>query len=134
MANSGQYDPTALNSVTIQPWNTGPGTISGNGMAIPTISSLNQFDLVSLDTYQGEMVTAQITISDNDAIMTGMSASGFHEDVKKRLIHMLAESLMKNRLIEFTSQQFAHSQETTFRARIYAVPDTQVRMIRKNMP
>lgn len=132
MSNSGIYDPTTfdpttLNSVTIQPSTTN-GTISG----FP--GPYNQYDLVSLDTYQGEMVTAQITISDSDATITGMSAAGFQEDIKKRLTHMLAENLMKNKLVEFTSQQFARSHETAFRARIYAVPDTQVRMIRKNMP
>ena len=77
---------------------------------------------------------AEITVTDTDAIITGMSAAGFREEMKRRLIHQLAENLMKNKLIEFTSQQFAHSNETKFRARIYALPDGQIRMIRKNMP
>ena len=132
MSNSGIYDPTTfdpttLNSVTIQPLTT-TGAISG----FP--GAYNQYDLISMDTYQGEMVAVQITVSDSDAMITGMSAAGFQEDIKKRLIHMLAENLMKNKLVEFTSQQFGHSHETIFRARIYAVPDNQVRMIRKNMP
>lgn len=89
---------------------------------------------VDMDTYQGEMVVAEMTIPDSDAMITGMSAAGFREEVKKKLLYLLAEQLMKNKLIEFTSQQFAHSNETKFRARIYAVPDKQIRMIRKNTP
>ena len=89
---------------------------------------------VDMNTYQGEMVVAEITIPDSDAMITGMSAAGFREDVKKKLIYLLAEQLMKNKLIEFTSQQFAHSNDTKFRARIFAVPDQRIRMIRKNMP
>lgn len=94
----------------------------------------NSLDIASLDTYQGEMVVAEMTIPDSDAMITGMSAAGFREDVKKKLIYLLAEQLMKNKLIEFTSQQFAHSNDTKFRARIFAVPDQQIRMIRKNTP
>ena len=129
MANSGIYDPTTFDPTTLT-------SISiNNPLTTSTISaSPNHYDLISMDTYRGEMVTVQITVSDTDAIITGMSAAGFQEDIKKRLIHMLAENLMKNKLVEFTSQQFGHSHETTFRARIYAVPDNQVRMIRKNMP
>ena len=96
-----------------------------------TVTGLNVYDT---NTYQGEMVVAEITITDTDAIITGMSAAGFREEMKRRLIYQLVENLMKNKLIEFTSQEFAHSQETKFRARIYALPDNQVRMIRKNMP
>jgi len=109
---------TGLNH--IQPL-TNPWTITG-------------ISIDDTDTYQGQMVVAEITITETDAMITGMSAAGFREEIKKRLIHHLAENLMKNKLVEFTSQQFAHSNETKFRARIYAVPDGQVRMIRKNMP
>lgn len=129
MTTSGIYDPTTFDPTTLT-------SISiNNPLTTSTISASHKpYDLISMDTYQGEMVTVQITVSDTDAIITGMSAAGFQEDIKKRLVHMLAENLMKNKLVEFTSQQFGHSHETTFRARIYAVPDNQVRMIRKNMP
>ncbi len=131
MATSGQidtFDPSTLGTLTVTGLNQiQPLTASSYPW---TISGLS----VDTETYKGEMVTVQITVSDTDAIITGMSAAGFQEDIKKRLIHMLAENLMKNKLVEFTSQQFGHSHETTFRARIYAVPDNQVRMIRKNMP
>ena len=123
MTTSGQID-TFDGSLTITGLNhiqplTNPWTITA-------------LSIDDTDTYQGQMVVAEITIPDTDAIITGMSAAGFREEIKKRLIHQLAENLMKNKLVEFTSQQFAHSNETKFRARIYAVPDGQVRMIRKN--
>ena len=127
MTTSGQidtFDPTTLGSLTA----TGLNQIS------PLTAYPFQGLSVDTETYQGQMVVAEITITDTDAMITGMSAAGFREEMKRRLIHHLAEELMKNKLIEFTSQQFAHSNETTFRARIYAVPDNQIRMIRKNMP
>ena len=128
MTTSGQIDTfdgsltiTGLNHIQPLTDSSYPWTISG--------ISVDQ-----TDAYVGQMVVAEITITDTDAMITGMSAAGFREEMKRRLIYQLAENLMKNKLIEFTSQEFAHSQETKFRARIYAVPDNQVRMIRKNMP
>ena len=127
MTTSGQigtFDPSILDTLTITGTNQ-----------IPPLT-VYPFQRLSVDTetYQGQMVVAEITITDTDAMITGMSAAGFREEMKRRLIHHLAENLMKNKLIEFTSQQFAHSNETKFRARIYAVPDGQVRMIRKIRP
>ena len=131
MTTSGQigtFDPSTLDTLTITGMNQiQPLTASSYPWTITGLS-------VDTETYQGQMVVAEITISDTDAVITGMSAAGFREEMKRRLIHQLAENLMKNKLIEFTSQQFAHSNETKFRARIYAVPDGQIRMIRKNMP
>ena len=118
------FDPTTLGSLTV----TGINQISP--LTVYPFQGLS----VDTETYQGQMVVAEITVTDTDAMITGMSAAGFREEMKRRLIHQLAENLMKNKLIEFTSQQFAHSNETKFRARIYAVPDGQIRMIRKNMP
>lgn len=131
MTTSGQigtFDPSILDTLTITGTNQiQPLTASSYPWTITGLS-------VDTETYQGQMVVAEITVTDTDAMITGMSAAGFREEMKRRLIHQLAENLMKNKLIEFTSQQFAHSNETKFRARIYAVPDGQIRMIRKNMP
>lgn len=127
MTTSGQidtFDPTTLGSLTVTGINQIPP------LTVYPFQGLS----VDTETYQGQMVVAEITVTDTDAMITGMSAAGFREEMKRRLIHQLAENLMKNKLIEFTSQQFAHSNETKFRARIYAVPDGQIRMIRKNMP
>lgn len=131
MTTSGQigtFDPSILDTLTITGTNQiQPLTASSYPWTITGLS-------VDTETYQGQMVVAEITVTDTDAMITGMSAAGFREEMKRRLIHQLAENLMKNKLVEFTSQQFAHSNETKFRARIYAVPDGQIRMIRKNMP
>lgn len=126
---SGLYDPTTFDPTTL-----GSLTVTGLNQISPLTAYPFQGLSVDTETYQGQMVVAEITITDTDAMITGMSAAGFREEMKRRLIHHLAENLMKNKLIEFTSQQFAHSNETKFRARIYAVPDGQIRMIRKNMP
>ena len=131
MTTSGQidtFDPSTLGTLAVTELNQiQPLTASSYPWTITELS-------VDTEIYQGQMVVAEITVTDNDAMITGMSAAGFREEMKRRLIHQLAENLMKNKLIEFTCQQFAHSNETKFRARIYAVPDGQIRMIRKNMP
>ena len=135
MTTSGQigtFDPITLDTLTVTGINQIQPLTAANITALN--HPYNSLDIASLDTYQGEMVVAEMTIPDSDAMITGMSAAGFREEVKKKLIYLLAEQLMKNKLIEFTSQQFAHSNDTKFRARIYAVPDQQIRMIRKNMP
>jgi len=120
----GTFDPITLDTLTI----------TGLNQIQPLTTYPFQGFPVDVDTFQGEMVVSEMTIPDTDAMITGMSAAGFREEIKKKLLYLLAEQLMKNKLVEFTSQQFAHSKETKFRARIYAVPDQKVTMIRKNMP
>lgn len=126
------FTPVTLDTLTITGANQIQPLTSANIQ--PSTTYPFQGFPVDIDTYQGEMVVAEMTIPDSDAMITGMSAAGFREEVKKKLIYLLAEQLMKNKLIEFTSQQFAHSNDTKFRARIFAVPDQRIRMIRKNMP
>ena len=51
--------------------------------------------------------------------------------IKERLMHDLAKKLMDNKMIEFTRTQNIASGTYHFRARIYAVPDTKVRILRE---
>jgi hypothetical protein len=114
------YDLTSPYSIAIGP---GPNSFNGN------------FQTVSIHdhTYQGQMVTVQHTISEvNDEILK-MNMGEFKNMIKKELLHKLLDEIVKNNLIEFTSQTDVAAGQTHYRARLFATPDSQVRLIRKNM-
>ena len=52
------------------------------------------------------------------------------EAVKLAMVRDLAEELIKNKLVEFTRQEDQSTHVITIRARIYATPDDQVRLLR----
>jgi DNA-directed RNA polymerase subunit L len=78
------------------------------------------------------MITAQIEVSDTDLIYSKMPMGDFQKEIKRKLVNLLVEELMNKNHIEFTSQIDPTSNTSKYRARIYATPDAQVRMIRKN--
>ena len=93
----------------------------------------NQNNIVSVDpTYlplQGQMVTANFVANEYQ-----LQASVFsEEEIKKELILKLLNELWARDCIEFTKQYGdIGSDKIIFRARIYALPDDQVRIIRQN--
>ena len=114
---------TAINhpySLSIGP---GPNSITGG------IQTVNIHD----HTYQGKMVTAQHTVSDVDVEMMKMNMGDFKDMIKNELLHKLLDEIVKSNLIEFTSQSDTATGHTHYRARIFATPDAQVRLIRKSM-
>ena len=54
------------------------------------------------------------------------------DDIKKRLVEQLVQELYNSKLVEFTSQNDYVNGKKVFRARIFAVPDTMVRILREN--
>ena len=120
----------SLTSTTHDPYAvSNGGTITGILSPITSINTLQIND----HTYQGKMVTAQHTISDVDVEMMNMNMGDFKEMIKKELLIKLLDEIVKSNLIEFTSQSDVATGHTHYRARIYATPDSQVRMIRKSM-
>ncbi len=112
---------------------TGPYSIAiGPGLNTNITGGLQTVNIHD-HTYQGKMVTVQHTISDSDAEMLSMNMGDFKDEVKKQLLKKLIDEIVKNNLIEFTSQTDAAAGQTHYRARIFATPDTQVRLIRKSM-
>lgn len=118
-----------INSLTASPYDTLTGPLSITNGGIATITSINVND----HTYQGKMVTAQHTISDVSVEMMNMNMGDFKEMIKKELLHKLLDEIVKSNLIEFTSQSDTATGHTHYRARIFATPDAQVRLIRKSM-
>lgn len=87
--------------------------------------SWNNTSVNPIDTIQGKMVTAQMSIDANQAIQMD------DLELKNRLITKLVRELMDRKCIEFTKQQDVVTMETIVRARIFATPDDEVRVIRK---
>jgi hypothetical protein len=50
--------------------------------------------------------------------------------MKNKVLNMLLNELLSAKCIEFTKQQDVATNTITVRARIFATPDTQVRLIR----
>jgi hypothetical protein len=108
----------------------GPNQLSGfDPSAITTITAIQPLDSFPV---KGEMITAQIEVSDTDLIYSKMPMSDFQKEIKRKLVNLLVEELMNKNHIEFTSQIDPTSNTSKYRVRIYATPDTQVRWIRKN--
>jgi hypothetical protein len=114
---------------------TSLGPLSIDTLTLPPIST-GQFSTLHsiqpVDTIQGRMVSVQIVVNHDEKEMLGTSAAGFQEMMKRRLCEALLQEMVKSKTIEFTSQMDPVELVTTYRARIYVTPDTQVRLLRKN--
>jgi hypothetical protein len=112
------------------PVGIGPNQLSNfDPSAITTITAIQPLDSFPV---KGEMITAQIEVSDTDLVYSKMPMGDFQKEIKRKLVNLLVEELMNKNHIEFTSQIDPTSNTSKYRARIYATPDTQVRWIRKN--
>jgi hypothetical protein len=76
---------------------------------------------------QGKSVMHQLTLSDNlfEDKMVNMDA------IKKELAQGILEKMLQEKLIEFTMQHDDLMGTKICRARIFAVPDNQVRILRE---
>ena len=54
------------------------------------------------------------------------------DDVKRILVNLLADELWQKNYIEFTKMHDINTSTHKFHARIFVVPDTQVRILRQN--
>ncbi len=120
MSNSGTFNATGI---------TG---INANNLWIDDnygINSLGNGNLtISPPTHaiQGQMITATLHLDEMQMPVLG------DIDIKSRLLNALAIELLSAKCIEFTKQQDVATNTTVVRARIFATPDTQVRIIRES--
>lgn len=82
------------------------------------------FTVQPMDNIQGKMITSSMEMRPYEMEIL--------DDVqlKTRLINQLCMELLSAKCIEFTRQQNPDRDTITIRARIYATPDSQVRLIR----
>lgn len=82
---------------------------------------------------QGEMFSVVDRVPWTHQINNGnMDSADFDSMMKEKLVTMLVKELMKSKFIEFTKEQLRVDEYLIYRARIFAVPDTQVRILRQN--
>ena len=72
---------------------------------------------------QGRMFTVQHKFTNSDFLMNPL-------DVKRQLTYNLAEELLKQDMIEFTSQEDMSDGSRTIRARIFVTPKDHVQILR----
>jgi hypothetical protein len=88
--------------------------------------SYNEIKPFTVDQIKGKMVTVEFASEGGPNFVTD-------EDVKIQLIKDLLEKLMKSSCIEFTKQVDPNTMDYTYRARIFAVPNTDIQTIRTAM-
>ena len=89
--------------------------------------NFNQID----HTIQGKMFGASMTIPEYEREVILSGADGELE-IKRRLIDKLIGELYKNmNCVEFTKMNDMMTLETHYKARMFLVPDSQVRIIRQ---
>jgi len=98
---------------------------------LPHLTPLDIFDRQSNEPtrvlrIQGWPVLADYTL---DEIVIGKSKLS-DEDIKFKLCQTLAIELYKQNMIEFTKEQRPDTGDTHYRARIFAVPNTEVQLLR----
>jgi hypothetical protein len=86
-------------------------------------------DINSYDyAIKGNMITYQISVSEYELMK--IDPKTFQDDIKKQLMHGIIDELMKTQSVEFTRAQDVSFGSAHFRARLFAVPDDQVRILR----
>jgi hypothetical protein len=94
----------------IDPWN------------IPIDVNTKEYDI------KGNMIKAELVLSDYELMK--INPPTFEMDVKQQLIQMLMQEIFKHKCIEFTKMEDLMRGATSFRARMFVVPDDQVRILR----
>jgi hypothetical protein len=95
----------------------------GNGPSI-TASNISQNNYAAI---QGKMLTVNLVMDDLQYVEKPLSP----DDIKMKLMELLVEKMRDDNHIEFTKMQDISTGEHKFHARIFVVPDTQVRILRE---
>ena len=82
-----------------------------------------------IHTLKGEMYIVDYVVPYNLAVSTYQIDD---DAIKLKLAQDLAKELLQSKAIEFTKENDIHADRIVYRARIFAVPDTMVRVIREN--
>lgn len=103
---------------------------SGTNAWFNTISN-STANVSVCDRVKGDMIAVEMT--ERDLFSLGISWSSTSQDneiIKKNLVAKLVDKLMESNHIEFTKQPDPQNMSLTYRARIFAVPDTDIQLIR----
>ena len=111
----------------------GPGSVmvsSGTGTSWQPTTSPD--DTSNLDEYhiKGRMFAVEHSV--DNYTLENLAVPINVNYIKDDLLGKLISEMKSSGYVEFTSQKDVATDKTTFRARIFAVPDTQVKIIRVN--
>lgn len=93
----------------------------------------NQWDAqVNMNLYdhafKGTMIKYEISMTQYE--MLTLYNTNFDGDIKKQLLYGITDEIMKSKCVEFTKSADHANGTTHFRARLFALPDDQVRILR----
>ena len=91
-----------------------------------TVDQYNEIKPFNVDQIKGEMVTVELNASK-------LWHDGQDDGIKIQLMQDLLEKLMKSNCIEFTKQVDPNTMDYIYRTRIFAVPNTDIQIIRTAM-
>lgn len=81
---------------------------------------------------KGEIISVQKVYSDFDYVeMQSKYQMDLPNIIKEELLDILVDELMKRTCISFTMQQDVSTLKRCFRARIFATPDNQTRIVKE---
>lgn len=84
------------------------------------------------NTIPGRMFATQYVMTMEEHIaMKAMNDAQLEHSIKEKLAIQLARELLNSKHIEFTRQNDIQRGRFVYRARLYAVPDDQVRILRQ---
>jgi hypothetical protein len=84
---------------------------------------------------KGEMISVQKVYSELDYVeMQSKYQIDLPNIIKEELLDILVDELMKSTCISFTMQQDVSTLKRCFRARIFATPDNQTRIVKELLP
>jgi hypothetical protein len=107
---------------------TGGVTLPGNFDTVSSLISASNMTVPQSAAIQGKMITVNHVINDIEWAQRVLTP----EEIKMRLTELMVQEIYKNNCIEFTKQVNMASGDHLFHARIFVVPDTQVRILREN--
>lgn len=84
-------------------------------------------------TIQGECLYAEYRVNDLKAQRIGLDRlpDAHEEEIKKELTLRIAEELRKSKKIEFTRSYSPETNDYVFRARVFVVPDNNIKILRE---
>lgn len=111
------------NSTITNPWNISGNSISASQYWDNTATTIAP----THHSIQGKMLVANYVIPEYEWQSRPLDPT----EIKMRLMEELTKKMFEDKNIEFTRVQDSSSFDHKFYARIYVVPDTQVRIIRE---
>lgn len=107
----------SVGTSTISPVTTGAGVMNWSAANIPE----------KHHTIQGKMFTAEVKMYDAALQLPVLDK----DQIKRKLAEQILEKLLASEFIEYTQQKLVLEDCVAIRARFYAVPNDQVKILRE---